>query len=30
MLINPQPPRIRLPKAWQDGVKSAQMYPHTI
>jgi len=25
MLTNPQPPRIHLPKGWQDGVKSASM-----
>jgi hypothetical protein len=26
MLANPQPPRIHLPKAWQDCVKSAVLH----
>jgi putative transposase len=26
MLANPQPPRIHLPKGWQDGVKSAVLH----
>ena len=30
MLANPQPPRIDLPKGWQDFVKPVQMFLHTI
>jgi len=30
MLTKPQPPRLSLPKGWQDGVKSLQMFHHTI
>ena len=26
MLTNPKPPRIHLPKSWQDGVKSAVLH----
>jgi hypothetical protein len=26
MLVEPQPPRIQLPKSWQDCVKSAVLY----